>query len=426
VGFFILQLIILLSFGIIKKKLFMSKINILVLPSDKSGVGRYRSVDPHINLQNNYNEDFHIDIDYQPNVNDINYWKKYQIVHFHRSIGPNIDIVPNLIESLKRLGIIVIGDIDDYWLPTKEHPIHSLIMENQLHKKIVANLKAASYVTTTTKLFADEIRKINKNVEIFPNAIDPKEPQFNEPTLPSDKIRVGWLGGSSHLHDLKLLNGTVNKLLPYQDKLQYYVCGFDTRGTVTMIDKNTGQQTQRPINPEETVWAEYEKIFTDNYRIITPKYKEFLDKFKEEDYPAIETENYVRVWTRPADSYARNYAKFDISLAPIKNHVFNRMKSQLKVIEAGFYKKALIASNVGPYTIDLKHAMKNGEFTDGNALLVDEVRSHSDWAKHIKKLVENPDMVTELGLRLYDTVKDTYDLNKVSDKRAQFYKSLIK
>jgi hypothetical protein len=35
-------------------------------------------------------------------------------------------------------------------------------------------------------------------------------------------------------------------------------------------------------------------------------------------------------------------------------------------------------------------------------------------------------MITELGLRLYDTVKDTYDLNKVSDKRADFYKFLIK
>ena len=102
------------------------------------------------------------------------------------------------------------------------------------------------------------------------------------------------------------------------------------------------------------------------------------------------------------------------------------MKSQLKVIEAGFYKKALIASNVGPYTIDLKHAMKNGEFTDGNALLVDEVKSHSDWSKFIKKLVEKPDMIKELGQRLYDTVKDEYDLNKVSDKRADFYKSLIK
>ena len=404
----------------------MSKINILVLPSDKAGVGRYRSVDPHVNLQNNYSDDFHIDIDYEPKINDINYWKKYQIVHFHRSIGQNMDIVPTLIESLKRMGIIVIGDIDDYWLPTKEHPIHSLIMENQLHKKIVSNLKAASYVTTTTEIFANEIRKINKNVVIFPNAIDPKEPQFNEPTLPSDKIRVGWLGGSSHLHDLKLLDGMVSKLSPLQDKLQYYVCGFDTRGTVTMIDKNTGQQTQRPIKPEETVWAEYEKIFTNNYQIISPDYKLFLDKFEDGGYPAIKNENYVRVWTRPADSYARNYAKFDISLAPIKNHMFNRMKSQLKVIEAGFYKKALIASNIGPYTIDLKHAMKNGEFTDGNALLVDEVKNHSDWAKFIKKLVDNPDMVTELGQRLYDTVKDTYDLNKVSDKRADFYKSLIK
>ena len=106
--------------------------------------------------------------------------------------------------------------------------------------------------------------------------------------------------------------------------------------------------------------------------------------------------------------------------------MFNRMKSQLKVIEAGFYKKALIASNIGPYTIDLKHAMKNGEFTDGNALLVDEVKNHSDWAKFIKKLVETPDMITELGERLYETVKDTYDLNKVSDKRSEFYKSLIK
>ena len=403
----------------------MSKINVLVLPSDTSGVGRYRSVDPHIKLQNLYPEDFHVDIDYQPKINDINYWKKYQIVHFHRSFG-QIEQCPQLIKSLQSLGIVVIGDIDDYWLPTKEHPIHQLIIENQMHKKIVDNLKACDYVTTTTELFANEIRKINKNVVVFPNAIDPKEPQFNQPTLPSDKVRVGWLGGSSHLHDLKLLEGMVSKLSPIQDKLQYYVCGFDIRGTVTEINKETGERKQRPIKPEETVWVKYEQIFTDNYKIISPEYKLFLDNFKEEEYPAVENENYVRVWTRPVDSYARNYSNFDISLAPIKNHIFNRMKSQLKVIEAGFYKKAIIASNVGPYTIDLKHAMKNGEFTDGNALLVDEVKNHSDWAKYIKKLVENPNMITDLGERLYETVSQRYDLNIVTKIRSEFYKSLIK
>lgn len=403
----------------------MSKINVLVLPSDTSGVGKYRSVDPHIKLQNLYPDDFHVDIDYQPKLTDLNYWKKYQIVHFHRSFGL-IDNCPSVIKSLQSLGIIMIADLDDYWLPTQEHPIHQLIVENKMHLKIIQNLKAADYVTTTTELFANEIRKFNKNVIVLPNAIDPKEPQFNEPTLPSEKIRVGWLGGSSHLHDLKLLDGTVNKLSGLQDKLQYYVCGFDIRGSVTEINKQTGEKTQRPIKPEETVWVKYEQIFTSNYQIVSPEYKLFLDKFKEENFPNIQNENYVRVWTRPVESYAKNYSNFDISLAPIKNHIFNRMKSQLKVIEAGFYKKALIASNIGPYTIDLKHALKNGEFTDGNALLVDEKKNHSDWAKYIKKLVENPNLITDLGERLYETVSQKYDLNIVTKTRAEFYKSLIK
>ena len=401
------------------------KIKVLCLPSDASGVGKFRSVDPHVKLQNLYPDDFHVDIDYEPRINDFNFWRKYQIVHFHRSFG-NIDHCPQLIKTLQSIGIIVVADIDDYWLPTKEHPIHQLIVENKMNQKIVDNLKASDYVITTTDIFANEIRKFNKNVIVLPNAIDPKEPQFNQPTPPSDKIRVGWLGGSSHLHDLKLLDGMVNKLTPIQEKLQYYVCGFDIRGSVTEINKETGEQKQRPIKPDETVWVRYEEIFTNNYKIITPEYKLFLDKFEEGEYPAIKNENYVRVWTRPVEQYAKNYSNFDISLAPIKNHIFNRMKSQLKVIEAGFYKKALIASNVGPYTIDLKHALDKGNFSNGNALLVNETNNHSDWAKNIKKLVENPNMITDLGERLYETVKDKYDLNQVTHERASFYKSLIK
>ena len=402
------------------------KIKVLVLPSDKSGVGKFRSVDPHIMLQNMYPDDFHVDIDYEPKINDINYWKKYQIVHVHRNIGQTYEETPKIIEWLKLNGIVVIVDIDDYWLPTKEHPIHQLIIQNQIHKKIVDNLKVASYVTTTTKIFADEIKKFNKNVEVFANAINPKDPQFNEPTLPSNKIRVGWLGGSSHLHDLRLMNGFISKLSPLQDKLQYFICGFDIRGSVTEINKETGEQKQRPIKPEETVWARYEEIFTDKYSIIDENYKKFLLDYKEIEYKSDLELPYQRVWTKPVTSYAANYSKFDISLAPIKNHIFNRMKSQLKVIEAGFYKKALIASNIGPYTIDLKHCLKNGEFVDGNALLVNENRNHSDWSKYIKKLVNNPNLIVDLGERLYETVKDRYDLNNVTKERAEFYKSLIK
>jgi len=404
----------------------MSKIKVLVLPSDKTCVGKFRSVDPHVMLQNSHSDEFHVDIDYEPKINDLNYWKQYDIVHFHRTIAHNYDDSVNLISRLNSLGIITIMDLDDYWLPTKEHPVHQMVLQTELHKKIINNLKVAGYVTTTTSVFATEIAKYNKNVYVLPNAINPKEPQFNAKTEPSDKLRFGWLGGSSHLHDLKLLDGTINKLSPLKDKFSMYLCGFDIRGTVTEINQQTKEQKQRDIKPEETVWARYEEIFTDNYKMVDDNHKKYLMKFTDEEYKSDILPFYNRVWTKPVTSYANNYKWFDVSLAPIKNHVFNRVKSQLKVIEAGFYKKAIIASNIGPYTIDLKHALNKGEFTNGNALLVDEARNHSDWSKYMKKLIDNPNLAYDLGQRLYETVKDTYDLNKVTKDRAELYKSLVK
>jgi hypothetical protein len=76
------------------------KIKVLVLPSDRTGVGKFRSTDPHVYLQNMYPDEFHVDIDYEPKVDDINYWKQYQIVHVHRNIGNNYDNTPNLTKFL--------------------------------------------------------------------------------------------------------------------------------------------------------------------------------------------------------------------------------------------------------------------------------------------------------------------------------------
>jgi glycosyltransferase involved in cell wall biosynthesis len=405
----------------------MSKIKVLVLPSDRTGVGKFRSVEPHIFLQQAKPEEFHIDIDYEPKVNDLNYWKQYDMVHFHRSIGRDPVASVELIKKLNGMGIVTVMDLDDYWLPTMDHPAHNLVVRNELHKRIIDNLRVAQYVTTTTTIFAEEIKKINKNVFILPNAINPDEPQFKVETQPSDKLRFGWLGGSSHLEDLKLLDGTFGKLNSVKDKYRLYLCGFDIRGSVTEINPQNGEQKQRTIKPHETVWYNYEKIFTHNYKLVTPEQKDFLEKFiPNEPYTLEEDPFYTRVWTEPVTSYAKNYSNFDVSLAPLKNHIFNRVKSQLKVIEAGFYKKALIASDIGPYTIDLKHSLQNGNFVDGNALLVKENRNHSDWSKFMKKLIDNPSWAEDLGERLYETVSKTYDLNIVTETRAQIYKEITK
>ena len=79
----------------------MSKIKVLALPSDSTGVGKFRSVDPHVFLQNLYGDEFHVDIIYEPPYDDMNFWKEYQIVAFHRSITPDFDKSIQLIEKLK-------------------------------------------------------------------------------------------------------------------------------------------------------------------------------------------------------------------------------------------------------------------------------------------------------------------------------------
>ena len=229
-------------------------------------------------LQNMYNDDFHVDIDYQPRINDVNYWKQYQIVHIHRNIGHSYEQTPTLIKFLKSIGIVVIVDLDDYWLPGKEHPIHSLIVQDKIHEKIMANLKEASYVTTTTKIFADEIKKLNKNVVVLPNAINPTEPQFNQPNEESDRIRIGWLGGSSHYHDLKLLDGFVSKNNSLQDKIQYVLCGFDTRGSVTEI--NQQKENKEILNLKKQYGQDMKKSLLTSILLLMVNTKNFYLNLK--------------------------------------------------------------------------------------------------------------------------------------------------
>jgi glycosyltransferase involved in cell wall biosynthesis len=406
------------------------KIKILVVPSDRTGVSYFRSTKPHLHLEKMYPDKFHVDIDYEPQLENDAWLKQYDIIHYHRTLGP-YEKMKDLNIKLKMLGIASIMDLDDYWFPGIHHPAHHIIKKNGINIKISDNLKNAENITTTTKIFADRIKKLNKNVFILPNSIDIKEKQYIPNPEPSTgRVRIGWLGGSAHRHDLELLRGLVSKLKSdgLLDKIQFVICGFDLRGKMTNINKQTGQQTTRDITPKESVWYEYEKIFTNNYTSISPEYKAHLLKFKEVEYEDVANEPYRRVWTKHISDYATNYNLFDISLAPLEINTFNEMKSQLKVIESGFHKKALIAQNYGPYTIDLENAyIKGGEVDDTkNAFLVDTSRNHKSWHQYLKKLIQNPELIDKLANNLHKTVMEKYTLDIVTEKRKNYYEKLVK
>jgi len=424
------------------------RIKILMIPSDTQGVGHFRTIWPAQSIEKHFNDEIEVEINHQPNFENIDYFKDFDIIHFHRHIGP-YEGSAELFPKLQANGSILVMDIDDFWEPPSTHPLYELVKQDKLAEKITGNLKLADYVTTTTSVFASEIEKFNKNVHVIPNAINMEHKmwtgELNENK--TDKCRISWIGGSSHLHDLELMRPGFQQLWgnsDLKDKFQIIMCGFDTRGTITEIAPN-GERRTRHIQPHETVWCKFEEIFTNGHkdRVNDEDYFKWLDKIqkpKSSDYKDTQYEkNYIRRWTLPLTKYGTHYDYADVCLAPLidtfvekikhpkpdgsfsiqdikRRHVFNEVKSELKIIEAGMKKKVLIAQDFGIYS----ELINNGE----NGLLVKNDRK--DWYKHMKKVIEDRDYRDMLANNLHEFVKDKYDITNVTANRVDFYKEILK
>jgi len=406
------------------------KIKVLVVPSDKYGCGLWRSVNPHSKLSDLYGDDFDVDIQYDINWNDHDMLSKYDIVHFHKGLYQDMNPIWGAIDYCKANNIVTIMDIDDNWDVGPHHPLYLSNKAIKGAEKTTENLRRVDYVTTTTPIYANKIKTYNKNVFVYPNAIDPSEDQFQPIKNPSERIRFGFVMGSSHERDMEQFFGAINSLgKDIIDKIQIVLCGYDLRGTISMVDKEGNFTGSRPIKPTESVWFQYEKNVTDNYRIISPEYRDFLLKFlPDSQWPNVENEPYRREWTKDVSSFGTHYRNIDVLFAPLDTNSFNEVKSELKFVEAGFTHTAVVCTNFGPYTIGSKSLFKfGGEIDyDGNCILIDPSKKHKAWAQAIKKLVANPDLITLLQNNMYEHVKDEYNINNVTARRAEWYKSIVK
>jgi hypothetical protein len=85
-----------------------------------------------------------------------------------------------------------------------------------------------------------------------------------------------------------------------------------------------------------------------------------------------------------------------------------------------------VAQNFGPYTLDLVNIFDGHDINPkGNAVLIDTLKNHKQWYQSLKRLVDHPELIKLMGDNLYETVKDKYDLRKVTHQRAEFYRSIV-
>lgn len=406
-----------------------NKIKLLVITPNKSGVGYYRSINPHVMMDEKHSDEIEISIVDDFDIKNPEFGLNYDIIHFHSNSNVNVNELLKKIKSLQLNGVKLIMDLDDYWILPNYFPQHKIYnVQQKTHEKTIELIKNVDYITTTTDIFAKEISKHNKNVFVIPNAINPNEKQFQNVDIESDRLRVGIICGSSHEKDIDLLSGVVNQLKPYLDKLQFVICGFDLRGEVKYKDEKTGEIRTRAVRPEETVWTRYESVLTDRYSILSDDYKRYLGMYSNSiQYPNVQNEPYRRCWTKPVNQYATHYNNIDVLLVPLVDNKFNEMKSNLKVVEAGFFNKAIIAQDFGPYKIDLdSYIKKGGDINEnGNSLLVDSSKNHKMWAKHIKFLLNNPEHRLKMAKNLSKKITKDYNLESVTNNRLEIYKKIL-
>lgn len=248
---------------------------------------------------------------------------------------------------LKKYKVKLILDNDDFWELPDDNPAKE-IYKKQVSREILASIRIADEIWTPSPTLAHKMKKVNKNIpyRIIPNTIYEKEEQWvNQEKDPNPKglVRFGYTGANGHRNDILSMGMTF----------------------------------------------ENHELYCMNLM----------------DYPDIMRAKYT-MYPLDIHLYAQLYRHFDVSLAPLLNNKFNRCKSELKVVEAGYTKTAIIASNTTPYKETIIHN-KTGILCS----------SPDDWRKAVNEMTL--EKAKNLAGELYEFCKKNYDISQINKERLK-------
>lgn len=202
-------------------------------------------------------------------------------------------------------------------------------------------------ITTTTTELAEAFTKVNQNIEVLPNFLNPSIMPICKNPFKSDKIRILWQGGDSHYADLALVMPALRKIKEiYQNRVEFVLWGISY--------KSLGKDIDATFIP----WSEPELFF--------PKFSE---------------------------------QKFDIGIIPIEDNKFNRGKSNIKWMEYSYYNIPSVVQNNLPYKQHIEH-MKTGLVFDTNQELFD----------NLTELINDPILRITIAKNAKDKVLKDYNL----------------
>jgi len=304
------------------------------------------------------------------------------IVVFHRAEDPK---KLELARLLKQTGKKIVFDNDDTYKDNSTVKLNKFITEERvkrgmasINKYVDAFIMEADLVTCSTEFLAEEYRKLNTNVVVLPNCVDPF--YFDEPLRnDTDIVRIGVTGSIGVSSDLDVLAPIINHF------------EHDKRVQIVFFSLPSNR---------------YDKLVGETY---TDEYK-FLDSINVEWHPYVNIDRYYD---------KLNSLKLDMMIIPRADNYFNRCKSNLKFLEASMFEIPCIAQGFedgkSPYQV-------NPEDQKYMKLVTD----NKEWIPEIEKMINDKEGRLEMGKKAKEYVLANYDIEKKAHLWKEAYSILEK
>lgn len=304
-----------------------------------------------------------------------------EIVVFHR---PTSKYLFDLAKILKGQGKKIVCDNDDTLQEDNGFKFTEYMDKARVEKGVEKMDKAlnrfakeADLITCTTEFLKKEYEKINDNVVVLPNCVDPfywPKPLRNE----TDIIRIGITGSVGVTNDIEALKPIIDH---YQN---------DPRVRLVLLSV--------PPKGENDI---YKELYSEQYA--------YWSSVNIEWHPFAKVDQYYK---------KLNELKLDLVIIPRFDSYFNRCKSNLKFLENSMLKIATIGQGFStgdsPYQFDKDDA-------DHMIIATDT----ASWITSIEDLINNKEKRVKMGEDAYNYVIGKYTIEQNAHLWSEAY-SLIK
>ena len=304
------------------------------------------------------------------------------IVVFHRPIAKEL---LELARILKKQGKMIVMDNDDTLKDDNGFKFNAYMDEARVEKGMkTMNLALdtfaveADLITCTTDFLKTEYEKINPNVVVLPNCVDPfyyPEPLEND----TDVIRIGMTGSVGVTNDI--------------EALKPIIAHYENDKRVRLVLLSVPPKGQNDI---------YKELYSEQYAYWSSVNIEWHPFAKVDEY-------YDKL----------NELKLDMVITPRADTYFNRCKSNLKFLENSMLAIPSICQSfpTGDSPYQQNKADADYLLLAGNA---------DEFIEQIEKLIADKDLRKKMGKNAKEYVEANYSIEKHAHLWEEAYNLITK